>query len=74
MESIWEALKNPRDLIRISIGEFKGNLICDFRLWYLAEPDLWKPSPKGLSFSASLLPEIIEALKAAEEKLEGQNK
>lgn len=70
METIWETLKNPRDLIRISIGEYKGNPICDFRIWYQAEPDLWKASPKGVSFSASLLPQIIEALKTAGERLE----
>lgn len=71
METIWEALKNPRDLVRISVGEYKGSSICDFRIWYQAEPGLWKPSPRGLAFSISLLPEIIEALKVAEQQLKG---
>ncbi len=70
METIWETLKNSRDLIRVSVGEFKGSSICDLRIWYQAEPGLWKPSPRGLTFSIALLPEIIEALKTASESLE----
>lgn len=69
METIWEALKNPRDLVRISVGEYKGSSICDFRIWYQAEPGLWKPSPRGLTFATTLLTEIIEALKSADKTI-----
>lgn len=70
MDTVAEIKKNSRELIKVSLGNFKGHPVCDLRCCYEAKPGEWLPGPKGLTFSTSLLPEIIEALKAASESLE----
>jgi hypothetical protein len=60
--------KNSREQIRISLGNFKGYAVCDIRCHYPTTSGDWLPTPKGLTFSADLLPEILDALKAAEKQ------
>jgi molybdenum cofactor biosynthesis enzyme MoaA len=65
---IAEVKKNSRELVRISLGTFKGHEICDVRCHYPTASGDWLPTPKGLTFSVDLLQEILEALKMASEK------
>lgn len=73
MEIIGEYQKNSRDLIRISLGDFKGRPICDIRIHYKAKSGEWLPTQKGITFATAFLPEILSALKAAEEQIKGQD-
>jgi hypothetical protein len=61
--------KNPAELVRVSLVEFKGKRYVDLRLYYDASeseiPD-WKPSKKGICLSVDLLDELKEAIGKAE--------
>lgn len=65
MDTVAEIKKNSRELIRVSLGSFKGHPICDLRVCYEAKPGEWLPGPKGLTFATSLLPQVLEALTKA---------
>lgn len=65
METIGEVRKNSKELIRISLGTYKGHPVTDIRCCYEAKPGEWLPGPKGVTFAISLLPEIIRLLQAA---------
>jgi hypothetical protein len=53
--------KNKREQIRIERGEYKGYDLVSIRVFYLDGED-WKPTRKGITFKAELLPEVIRAL------------
>jgi hypothetical protein len=65
---IAQIKKNRREQIGISLGNFKGHAVCDIRCHNPTASDDWLPTPKGLTFSVGHLPEILEALKAAEKQ------
>ena len=62
--------KNAREEIRVQLREFKGYQLLDIRTFYFAgeggEP---KPSPKGISISVRLFPELKESILEAERVL-----
>jgi hypothetical protein len=68
MLAIGEIKKNSRELIKILTGVYKGREVCDARIYYEAEPGKYLPTPRGLSFSIDLLPDILKALQTAEEQ------
>ena len=55
--------------IRVILHEWKSQIYCDLRLWYLKDSE-YHPTTKGLRFNAELLPEFIEALQEAENVIE----
>jgi len=68
-QTIFEFNKNPAELVRISLVEFKGKRYVDLRLYYDASeseiPD-WKPSKKGICLSVDLLDDLKEAIDKVE--------
>ena len=62
--------KNSREEIRVQLREFKGHQLLDIRTFYFtAEGGEPKPSPKGISLSLKLLPQLKEAILEAERVL-----
>jgi len=62
--------KNKTEQIRITLNEFKGYQLANLRVYFKTEDDEeYKPTKKGISFQANLLPEIIEGLTQAEKEL-----
>ena len=55
--------------IRVILHEWKSQIYCDLRLWYLKDSE-YHPTTKGLRFNAELLPEFIQALEEAERMIE----
>ena len=55
--------------IRVVLHEWKSQIYCDLRLWYLKDSE-YHPTTKGLRFNAELLPEFIQALEEAEGVIE----
>jgi hypothetical protein len=55
--------------IRICVHEWKAQVYCDIRLWYLKGNE-YHPGIKGLRFNAELLPELRSALEEAERMIE----
>ena len=59
--------KNSREEIRISLDEFKGHQLVNLRVFFKADDGEMRPSKKGLAFKASLLPDMLDALRKASE-------
>jgi len=71
MEKLIQTIeKNSREEIRIQLREYKGHQLFDVRIFYFTdkEPEP-KPSPKGISMSIRLLPQLKEAILEAEQVL-----
>ncbi len=66
---IKEIQKNTREVIRISVQEFKGTNVVDVRVFFQINGD-WVPTRKGISLTESVLDEVIEGLEDAREALE----
>jgi hypothetical protein len=68
--------KNSVELIKIHIQEWKSQPYCDVRIWYSdkpAENGAEKPTHKGITLNAELLPRLIKALQQAQESLKNQS-
>jgi hypothetical protein len=57
--------KNAREIIHISLGEFKGISLCDVRVFAVTEGEP-VATKKGISVRPHLLPELIAALQEVE--------
>lgn len=65
--------KNSREEVRITLDEYQGHQLCDVRIYadFQAGPvSMRGPTKKGVSFSTSKLPALIEALEAARSEAE----
>jgi len=75
-KTICEFNKDPAELVRLTLTEFKGKRYVDLRLYYDASegetPD-WKPSKKGVCLSVDLLDELKEGIEKAAAEVQGKN-
>ena len=62
--------KNTRDDLRIRLTEFMGHRLCDVRQFtdLGAEGAERRATKKGVAFNVAVLPELIAALRAAEDE------
>jgi hypothetical protein len=71
---IYEFQKNAIEMVRLEFATFQGKELINLRVFY---PDLengneWKPTKKGITMSADLIPDLKEAVdKAYEQWKEG---
>lgn len=59
---IHEFEKNSTEVIRMTISEFKGRELINFRVFYEDEDGEYKPTKKGISFSTELAEDFFEAV------------
>lgn len=57
-----EIIKNSREIIRVTRGEYRGHDMVNVRVFYDAGEGDLKPGKQGVAFRAALLPEFLEAL------------
>lgn len=69
---VAEIRKNSREVIRITLQEFKGVPLCSVRVWFEAEDGTMRPGRDGLNFRQELLADITEGMLAAVEALSGR--
>ena len=55
--------------IRVCLHEWKAQVYCDIRVWYLKGNE-YHPGTKGLRFHSEFLPELRAALEEAEAVIE----
>jgi hypothetical protein len=67
---IAEVPKNPSEVIRISIEEFRGSTFIDLRVYWKNGQGEWKPSKKGIALNAGCIDLVIEALETASKALD----
>jgi hypothetical protein len=62
-EPISKVPKNAREVIFLSLSEFKGHRLIDIRVHVPGdEEDVWVPTRKGVSLAVGLYPAFKQAL------------
>ena len=62
-----EIVKNKRETLRLSFGEYHGRMLLNARVWYrAAEGEDLKPGKDGWAISLDRLSEIIAGLQQLE--------
>ncbi len=61
--------KNARELIRVTLGAYRGTPTCDVRVFVVADGSE-TPTRKGVTFKRALLPGVAAALAEAARLLE----
>lgn len=67
---IAEILRNPTEIIRIALSNYKGKDYLDMRIFYLDDNNEWKPTKKGVTLTPDMLDEAIMALQKAKEEFQ----
>ena len=65
--------KNSAEKVKIFLNRYRGNEYIDIRIWTKnlpGEDGAENPSRKGLTLHVELLPDLLRALKEAEEAIE----
>jgi hypothetical protein len=61
---VGEVRKNSREVIRVTVGNYKGHHLCHARVWVAAKsgPEMI-PTRSGLSVRVAVLPDLVNLLK-----------
>jgi hypothetical protein len=69
-EVISKVTKNAREVVFLSLSEFKGHRLIDVRVHVPGDQEGdWVPTRKGLSLAVGLYPEFKQALSQLEEAI-----
>jgi len=69
-EVISKVTKNAREVLFLSLSEFKGHRLIDLRVHVPGDQEGdWVPTRKGVSLAVGLYPELKKALAQLEEAL-----
>lgn len=66
---IAEFEKNKTENFRLSLSEYQGHILLDFRIYYKDKEGESKPTKKGVTVNVKFFPELKEAITKAEEIL-----
>jgi hypothetical protein len=58
--------KNAREEVRVTVGEYRGRQVADFRVWTRLD-DHDQPTRKGLTIRVEQVPELLAAVHAVME-------
>ena len=58
--------KNKTEDIKLSLTEYQGHKLIDFRVYYKDKEGESKPTKKGITVNVKFFPELKEAILAAE--------
>ena len=72
-EVIAQFEKNATEVVRVSLTEFRGHKLLDFRVYYSDDEGQYKPTKKGISLSVDLYAEFKKSVLALEKTLLEQN-
>lgn len=72
-EVIAQFEKNATEVVRVSLTEFRGHKLLDFRVYYSDDEGQYKPTKKGISLSVGLYTDFKKAVLALEKTLLEQN-
>ena len=72
-EVIAQFEKNATEVVRVSLTEFRGHKLLDFRVYYSDDEGQYKPTKKGISLSVDLYAEVKKSVLALEKTLLEQN-
>ncbi len=66
---IEEFPKNKTEDFKLSLSEYQGHILLDFRIYYKDKEGESKPTKKGITLNVKLFPEFKQAIMKAEEIL-----
>lgn len=66
---IEEFPKNKTEDFKLSLSEYQGHILLDFRIYYKDNEGESKPTKKGITLNVKLFPEFKQAIMKAEEIL-----
>ncbi len=66
---IEEFPKNKTEDFKLSLSEYQGHILLDFRIYYKDKEGESKPTKKGITLNVNLFPEFNQAIMKAEEIL-----
>lgn len=69
---VAEFEKNSREVVRVSLTEYKGIDLLDVRAYYQKGGD-WQPG-KGIAIRRDLITPLRKALQAAEKEMKGEGR
>lgn len=58
---MFEFPKNDREVVRVTVEDFKGQHLLNIRTWYHT-PDGMRPGRAGIAMRADKLPDLVDAL------------
>ena len=62
--------KNALEEVRVYLSEYKRKPYLNLRVFYKAEDEQWKPTPKGLTLSVDLIDELVAAVAALRQEID----
>jgi Transcriptional Coactivator p15 (PC4) len=65
-DMVAELAKNPLEVIRVAVREFRGHQFVDIRVYYQDEAGSWLPTKKGVTIAPDLWSDFLEALAKVE--------
>ena len=66
---ISEFPKNKTEDFRLSVTEYQGHTLLDFRIFFKDKEGESKPTKKGITLNVKLFPELKQAIMDAEKSL-----
>ena len=66
---ISEFQKNKMEDFKLSLTEYQGHILLDFRIYFKDKEGESKPTRKGITLNVKFFPELKEAITAAEKIL-----
>jgi hypothetical protein len=69
---VYEFPKNHRERVRVAVRRFLGRQVLDFRTYFRARDGRLLATAKGLTVSASQIPELKAGIAAIEAELRSQ--
>jgi hypothetical protein len=64
--------KNSKEEVRVSIDEFHGRKIINFRVYYRANDTEWRPGKQGLALSVDRYRDLVDAMLKLGEELQSR--
>ena len=68
-ELIAQFEKNATEVVRVSLTEYRGHKLIDFRVYYSDDEGQYRPTKKGVSLSTEVYAEFKQAMLALEKIL-----
>ena len=67
---VHEFKKGAGEIVRATIGEFRGRKTVGIRIFYEDVSGEWKPTKKGITLTSDLFPELKKAVDLMNEGLD----
>ncbi|MBN3734929.1 hypothetical protein G3N98_28930 [Burkholderia sp. Tr-20390] len=57
--------RSDSERLRVTVGEYRGRMLIDVRIWFVADGGEWKPGRAGVSLRPEQAGELMQALRLA---------